>query len=272
MPSKLQIKDKSDTDKSIKVAPFRKEIRKTEPHKHNSYFEIIYLSKGSGVHFIDYQQYPIHPPVVFFVRKEQVHNWEITRQPDGFVLILKKTFLEKSLDNELKKLITRASSHSSLQVKNDKAINELFKLLTGEYESATEINFTVMEGLLKALLAKIMEAVQPHTEQYSFKPDLFESFREILYQHTEVKNNVAYYAKLLNTTPQNLNAACRKAMNQSSAEILAERIIAEAKRLLYYTDNTISEISLMLEFNDASHFIKYFKRHTGITPKVFRKQ
>lgn len=272
MPSKLNIKDKSDTDKPIKIAPFRKETRKTEPHKHNSYFEIIYLSKGSGVHFIDYQHYPIHPPVVFFVRKEQVHNWEITRQPEGYVLILKKTFLERSLDHELKKLIARASSLSSLSVSQDKSINEIFKLLTAEYQSDTEINFTVMEGLLKALLAKILEAVQPHAAQYRFKPDLFESFRELLYQHTEIKNKVSYYARLLNTTPQNLNAACRKAVNQSSAEILAERIIAEAKRLLYYTDNTISEISLMLEFNDASHFGKYFKRHTGLTPKLFRNQ
>ncbi len=272
MPSKLNIKDKSDTGTLIKISPFRKDIRKTEPHKHNSYFEIVYLSKGKGVHYIDNNGYPIHPPIVFFIRKEQVHNWHITSSPDGYVLILKKTFVERSLDNELKKLLAKASTLSSTPVKNASAVNGLFKMLVSENNTSIEMNFTVIEGLLKALLAKILETAPPYNQQNRYKLDLFESFREILYQRSEVKNNVAYYARLLNTTPQNLNAACRKAVNQSSTEILAERIISEAKRLLYYTDNTISEISLMLEFNDPSHFIKYFKRHAGLTPRAFRMQ
>ena len=99
---------------------------------------------------------------------------------------------------------------------------------------------------------------------------LFHSFRELLSQSAEIKNNVAYYAGRLNTTPQNLNTACRKAVNQSAAEVLAEHIINEAKRLLIYTDNTVSEISFNLDFNDPSHFVKYFKRHTMQTPKAFR--
>ncbi len=47
-------------------------------------------------------------------------------------------------------------------------------------------------------------------------------------------------------------------------------VIAEAKRLLAYTDNTVAEVSLALSFKDPSHFVKYFKRHTAYTPKGFR--
>ena len=77
MFSKLHIKDKSETGKFCKVAPFRKEIRKTEPHKHNNYFEIIYLSKGSGFHYIDNNEFQIQSPTIFFIKKEQVHYWNI---------------------------------------------------------------------------------------------------------------------------------------------------------------------------------------------------
>ncbi len=73
MTSQLLIKDKIETEKVIKVAPFKKHIRKTIPHKHNSYFEIIYLSKGSGYHYIDLDKYLIKPPVMYFIRQEQVH-------------------------------------------------------------------------------------------------------------------------------------------------------------------------------------------------------
>jgi Sel1 repeat-containing protein len=68
MASQLLIKDKIKREKMIKVAPFKKEIKKTNPHKHNNYFEIIYLSHGSGYHNIDMHKYAITPPVMFFVR------------------------------------------------------------------------------------------------------------------------------------------------------------------------------------------------------------
>lgn len=272
MPSKLNIKDKSETGKLIKIAVFRKDIRKTEPHKHNNYFEIIYLSKGSGTHTIDYNSYKVQPPVIFFVRKEQVHHWELLTTPEGFVLILKKAFIDKSLDNELKSLLTKVSSLSSLQVKDTDTINIIFQLLTKEGNNISENNFHVVEGLLKALLAKMLEVAKPHLAKTKTNSDLFLSFRELLSQTSDIKNNVAHYAALLNTTPQNLNTACRKSTNQSASDILSEHIISEAKRQLIYTNNTVAEISFSLSFNDPSHFVKYFKRYTGFTPQSFRSQ
>ncbi len=270
MLSKLQIKDKSETGKLIKIAPFRKEIKKTEPHKHNNYFEIIFLLKGSGTHTIDYHKYKVQPPIIFFVRKEQVHHWNLQSTPEGYVLILKKGFIDKSLDSELKALLTKLSDLSSLHLKDTNTINQLFQLLAKENDALSENTFPIVEGLLKALVAKILEVAKPLINDVKAKTDLFQSFRELLSQNKEIKNKVAHYAGLLNTTPQNLNTACRKATNQSAAEVLAEHIISEAKRLLIYTNNTVSEISFGLDFNDPSHFVKYFKRYTMQTPKAFR--
>lgn len=95
MASQLIIKNKIESDKAIKVAPFKKDIRKTSPHKHNNYFEIIYLSKGSGFHYIDLSKYAITPPIMFFIRQEQVHYWDMAAEPDGYVIIIKKIFIEK---------------------------------------------------------------------------------------------------------------------------------------------------------------------------------
>lgn len=97
MSQQLLINNKIEGDKVIKIAPFKKDIRKTTPHKHNNYFEIIYLSKGSGYHYIDLNKYAITPPVMFFVRQEQVHYWKITSEPEGYVVIIRKSFFEKVL-------------------------------------------------------------------------------------------------------------------------------------------------------------------------------
>ena len=95
LTSKINIKDKSETGRFIKVAPFIQEIRKTEPHKHNNYFEIIYLSKGKGTHSVDHNSFLIKPPTIFFVRKERVHHWDITTVPKGFVIIIRKNLLKR---------------------------------------------------------------------------------------------------------------------------------------------------------------------------------
>jgi len=270
MSSGLIINNKIEGDKTIKITPFKKEIRKTTPHKHNNYFEIIYLSQGSGYHYIDSRRFEIQPPIMYFIRKEQVHHWDLVKEPDGFVVIIKKSFIEKSLDSELKSLFTKFSRQNSLSLTENRVINKLFELLTEENNTEGENTFHIIEGLLKALLAKVLEVAKPVINKTEAKPDLYQSFLSLLNEGNIVKNAVHYYAEQLNTSPQNLNAACRKAVDQSATEVLAEFLIGEAKRLLHYTDNTVSEIAFALDFIDASHFVKYFKRFTGQTPQTFR--
>lgn len=271
MPHQLLINNKIENDKVIKVAPFKKGIRTTTPHKHNNYFEIIYLSHGNGYHYIDLNKYAITPPVMFFVRQEQVHYWEITSEPEGYVIIIRKSFIEKSLDGELKSLLTKISSECCLQLKDSGTIEKLLYLLTEENSANGNNNFPVIEGLLKALLAKVLEIAKPIATKQEYKSDLFQSFIQLLSADNGVKNKVAYYAEKLNTTPQNINATCQKSIQKPAAEVLSEFVLNEAKRLLLYTDKTISEIAFGLEFTDPSHFVKYFKKAVGCTPQAFRQ-
>lgn len=271
MPSQLTIKDKIEAEKIIKVSPFKRAIRKTIAHKHNNYFEIIYLSKGSGYHYIDLNKFAIAPPVMFFIRQEQVHYWEITTEPDGYVVIIRKSFIEKSLDSGLKSLLVKISSECCLQLSDTSTIEKLLELLTQENKLSGANAFQIIEGLLKSLLAKVLEVSEPMTHKQDHKTDLFQSFIQLLSAANGIKNKVAYYAEKLNTTPQNINAACQKSIQKPAAEVLAEFVLNEAKRLLLYTDKTVSEISFILAFTDPSHFVKYFKKLVGSTPQSFRR-
>lgn len=262
--SAISIKDNADVKKHIKTEAFRSSIRKTKAHKHKAYFEIVYLSKGSGTHTIDYDTYPIDGPVIFTIRQDQLHFWDITSKPEGYVSIIKKDFISNSLDGELKALLTELSSYNYLPLKNAQRITQLFEFLS------TEENLTAIEGLLKALIAKILEeAKQLKNIKLPAKGE-FQRFLEILSDAENLQNNVAYYAEQLHITPQGLNNICRQAVQHSASKVIADHIISEAKRMLIYTDLSVHQIGEQLHFKDPSHFVKYFKRYEEITPKQYR--
>lgn len=270
MKTALEIKNKISEDSELKIALFRPHIRKTSPHKHNNYFEIIYLTKGTGSHTIDTIDYEIKPPIVFMIRQEQIHFWDIKTMPEGFVLIITKTFIENCLDKDIKRLISELSMHACL-IPQDNAPTDFFDILLKQYQEGIISNRPIIDGLLKALLAKLLESAAITPSKNSGNT-IFNKFVDLLNQEKRLTNKVNQYASLLHITPQNLNAICRKEMEKSAGEILSEYIINEAKRLLLYTDFTVSEITDKLDFKDNSHFSKYFKRNVGNTPIGFRKE
>lgn len=125
--------------------------------------------------------------------------------------------------------------------------------------------------MLKTLLAKMLQESDFVSTFIPPAETWHQKLRQLLAQEKSLKNKVSHYADILNTSPQNLNASCRKESNRTAAEVLSEFIINEAKRLLLYTTLNISEISFKLNFSDNSHFTKYFKRYAGQTPTEFRE-
>ncbi|MBJ6369246.1 AraC family transcriptional regulator [Snuella sedimenti] len=252
---------------NIKVARFDVSKRYTKPHRHNKYLELVFFSKGSGFHYMDLKSYAIKPPVVFLIKKGEVHHWEIDSKPKGYVIIIKEAFLEKTLDKHINTLLFKLDSKQKINIpEKDLTIRKLFKILCQEanQENAQQ---DIVEGLLKALISKIasyssLDGIKMNTV------DTATRFLDILSK--TLKNNVGFYAELLNVTPQNLNQICQKSYNKTASLVIADFLIKEAKRLLVYTSKSVSEIAFHFDFKDVSHFIKYFKRHTGHTPLQFK--
>ncbi|NIJ45619.1 AraC-like DNA-binding protein [Wenyingzhuangia heitensis] len=252
----------------IKIEPFDVNKRYTKPHRHNKYLELVYFTKGTGYHHMDLNSYEIKPPVVFLVRKEEVHHWEITTEPKGYVIIIKEGFLQKTLDKHINTQLLKLGENQKIDLlKKDKTIAALFKLLTKEVkENTTPIE--VIEGMLKSLFAKILTYSQAPKNKELITEDKVTLFVSMLGE--TLMNNVSYYADQLNVSSQNLNQLCKKKQGKTASQIIAFYMVQEIKRLLIYTDKSVGEIAYDLHFKDVSHFVKYFKRHTGMTPLQFK--
>ncbi|PVH24688.1 AraC family transcriptional regulator [Sphingobacterium corticibacter] len=262
----IQIKDKLEYQRLIKVVPFDLSKNLTTPHKHNGYLELVFLSCTTGRSFIDGRETKIKSPCLLVIKKDNVHHWELTNPVKGFVLLVKSQFVERSLDLEVNRLVDRIGQFDTIYFNQDKVIEKLFELL------AVEENRICQEGLFKVILAKALEYTTDSTKSFSVQKHIYYKFCALLNETQIVENHVAYYASILNTSPQNLNAACKKNINLTASEVLAGHIIKEAKRLLFYTTKSVSEVAYQVGFTDKSNFSKYFKRYTGLSPANYRKQ
>lgn len=262
----IDVKNKLDNHRLIKVVEFDPSKNNTKPHRHNGYLELVYLSQTSGKHVIDGREYSIKTPCLLIIRKDNVHNWELVNPIDGYVILVKDKFVLDSLDLEISRLINQICQYDILYLSAQYNFKSILRLL------GQEDNRIVQEGLFKAFLAKILENKNLSIDNTnSLTNSLYDQLCGILNQEMRVVNHVAYSASILHTTPQNLNTVCKKYANLTASDLIAVYIIKEAKRLLIYTSNSVSEIAFELGFSDKSNFSKYFKRYVGLTPTEFKK-
>lgn len=267
MKNKIETYTKITPTADIKIEPFDVNKRYTKPHRHNRYLELVYFRKGSGLHYMDLKSYAIEPPVIFMIKRDEVHHWQIDTVPEGFVIIVKEDFLDKTLDKKINLLLKQLSFSQSIKIRTDVTIDTLFEILCAETKGKGAMKNEVVEGTLKALLAKIMGYAK--TGDTSDIGDRLSRFDELL--GNELRNDVSHYAVLLDTSAQNLTALCKGRYSKTASQIIAAQIVKEAKRKLRFTDLSVSEIAYTFDFKDVSHFIKYFKRYEGKTPLQFKK-
>jgi len=89
----LQTNNKLDDGLSFKISRFKEQIKKTKPHKHDDYYELIFLSEGEGFHWIETNKYMVSAPEFYFLEPGQLHYWQLTSIPKGFVILFKPDFL-----------------------------------------------------------------------------------------------------------------------------------------------------------------------------------
>ena len=100
---------------------------------------------------------------------------------------------------------------------------------------------------------------------------MFESFLKTVATHYKQQRSVTFYADKLYLTPKYLSCVIKEISGKSAGEWIDEQVILAAKALLKSSNMTIQEISVELNFANQSFFGKYFKQHTGISPKAYRK-
>lgn len=134
----------------------------------------------------------------------------------------------------------------------------------------------ITQGLLMALFYEIYNIYQGHVAKErlpkSRKEDLFEHFIRYVSESYKEERGVSYYAGKMFLTPKHLSTVVKEVSGKTAGEWIDSLVVLEAKALLKSSEMSIQEIADDLNFANQSFFGKYFKNHTGMSPKEYRRQ
>lgn len=100
---------------------------------------------------------------------------------------------------------------------------------------------------------------------------LLPEYKKLVSEHFMSERKVSTYADMLHVTSNHLNKVIKKETGKTAHELIEEMILLEAKALVMHTAKSIAEIAYQLNFNDPSHFNKFFKKMSGMTPRQYRQ-
>lgn len=150
----------------------------------------------------------------------------------------------------------------------------IFGQLIAESEYGQRLGLDMVKALLLQLFITIgrLSFEQRSGSVTSFNYTLLKSFQQLIEKHCTTLRLPKEYAGLLHITPNHLNALCKEMLGIPAGEVIRNRIVLEAKRLLINLSLSIAEIAYTLNFEDNSYFTKFFKKQAGLTPEEFRRQ
>lgn len=249
-----------------------------EFHKH-TFYEIIWTDAGVSKQFIDYQQYTVQPNSLFFISPNQVHQFEEWKPVTGGTILFTEGFFLLNHNNRDKlfelSFLDNFHANPCLQLAKGKfiEIRNTINDLIAEHRR-TDRRDTIVQSLLHVLLGRIQRCVDSNKQRTIPKRSiiLFKEFKRLLELHYAGNVTASFFADMMSISAHHLNLTCKRITGKTASDVIRERRILEVKRLVTFTNHTISEIAFMLNFTDSSYLAKIFKSETNMSPIEFKEK
>ncbi|AAU38007.1 helix-turn-helix domain-containing protein [[Mannheimia] succiniciproducens] len=226
---------------------------------------IIVVTQGSGTLWQDFEPVACMQGSVLWIKQGQACSFGNDKHWDGWVLMIKNKPLLSEFDYQINTLWL-----SENELEN---VEQSLKQLKQDSEKPYSIvHKQLIHHQFYAFLWRLISLTPNQTILYS--PRLrsrFDSFQSLLESYFHEWHHVHQYATALACSEKTLSRACLEITQQPAKTVINNRLLLEAKRLLVQSNQSIASISLQLGFNEATHFVKFFKREAGITPQKFRE-
>ncbi|WP_207420173.1 helix-turn-helix domain-containing protein [Desertivirga brevis] len=249
---------------------------------YKSYIKAMYLPKGCSIK-VDFTIYHTGEPSLFFISPNQVLSIEALCTEQGYFIFYNRDFYCIQIHDEevaCDGLLYNNINNMPMTVvpEQDAAfINHLFTQIQSEFELKDSSQEEMLRTYLKQLFIKSTRLWKKQhlngvlTDQNN-DPDAFRQFTQLVEAHYKQKHTVADYADLMLVAPKTLTHKFKRMNLPAPNDVIKNRIILEAKRLLVHTTLTAKEIAYELGYDDPAYFSRLFLIKTGESPSGFKSK
>jgi AraC family transcriptional activator of pobA len=246
------------------------------PHKHDFYLSILF-TKGSGTHDVDFTTYHVKPGYVFMLSPGQTHDWKLSKDVEGYIFFHTKDFYDQAYSSvTIRQFPFFQSIYNSplivLKGQNQETITRLFKDILEEQLAQKPLKQQKLLALTNYVYVELSRcslpamAVEHQNVHYLGRVRELEGLVDLHYKSLKLPRE---YAALMNMTEKHLNRICKATLNKTTGQMIVDRIILEAKRLLVQTQLPVNRVAELLGYIDNSYFSRLFKKQSGETPLAF---
>ena len=255
---------------------WRSELPRTYPHRH-SYFHLFWVTQGAGRHMVDFCDHPVQDRSIFIVAPGQIHYWSVEPQTQGYLFNFNAEIFAgnsggaAAYDEQL-----RLRLHENPAFYPDdaqaQAVSQIVELIAAEYRRPGRGSTDIVTHLFQVLLLRILRIEQPSVVATpSVAPGLSRRFALEVERRFLQGSAMADYASALCVSERTLAEATKRATGKTPKEIILDRLLLEAKRLLLHSDMAVADIAYRLNFDDPAYFGRFFRRRTGMAPGEFKR-
>lgn len=246
------------------------------------YIKVLYLPENYSV-TIDFKKYQTKSPSLFFINSNQYLQIDKEGKQQGYFMYYNRDFYcvqihdaEVACDGLLFNNIFEMPM-TALPDKEVLFIEGIYNQIQEEFDAPDSSQEEMIRTYLKQLIIKAtriwkIQQLGVLNDEPSKEMDFFRDFSRLVEIHFRTKHTVADYADILGVAPKTLSNKFNRLELTQPNDIIKDRIILEAKRLLGYSSLSVKEIAYQLGYEDPAYFNRLFTNKVGDTPSNFRKK
>ncbi len=245
-------------------------------HRHEGLHQFHFLAKGQARVELDGVPQRVASPAVLMIAPGCVHAFQYERGSAGQQVTVPTVRLTQALVDApaLTALLATTRVLQGEPVSADvERLQAMCAALAEEFEGSAPGRGEALQAHLVLLATWFLRRAAPvsaHESRRALRDTLVQRYRALIELHLRRHQPLGFYAAQLQVTPDHLSRNCRAASGLSALDLLHDRVLLEARRLLAYTAAPVTEVARDLGFDDPSYFSRFFARRAGLSPQAFR--
>ena len=240
-------------------------------HKHPHMGQITFWTSGRGNYQIEDNDWDFSAPAVSFVPSDVVHGFVIEPGADAIVVSIANDILnglqERTNLSVRTPVFVAGSAHlsawSQTRVVLDTMFAEYREGLVGSERILPELITVVLSYIARLNAGRVVPSASPAVA-------LAIALRQLVDETYKDAWSVDQYVSALGTTPHLLDKSVRETLGKSVKDVVLDRRLIEAKRLLKFTIRPVEDIAFSIGFKDPAYFSRFFRTHVGQSPTAWR--